>query len=93
MRRLLTLTLAVAVAALALTPLAWAADIEGKIKSVDPTGRVLTLEDGTSLMIPATMKVDRKDLKPGADVKASYEDKGGAKVVTSIEVHPAPTQK
>ncbi len=63
-----------------------AKQIEGKIKSVDPDGGVVTLEDGTRLMIPASLKVQRDALKEGATVKASYEEKGGQKIVTSIEV-------
>ena len=53
---------------------------------------MVTLEDGTRLMIPVTVKVDSRALKPGADVKASYEAKGSEKVVTSIEALPAATK-
>lgn len=77
------------VAVLALGTAAWAADVEGKVKSVDTSGRVVTLEDGTMLTIPSTAKVDRNALKPGAVVKASFEEKGGEKVVTAIQVTPA----
>jgi hypothetical protein len=76
------------VLSLALGSLAWAGDVEGKIKSVDQSGRVVTLEDGTKLMIPATARVDKNMLKPGASVKASFEEKGADKVVTSIQVMP-----
>ncbi len=89
MSRLFTLMIAVALVALAFVPVAWAADIQGKIKSVDPTGQMLTLEDGTRLTIPASLKVKREDLKPGADVKASYEDMGGKNVVIWMMVQPA----
>ncbi|MBI2526441.1 MAG: DUF1344 domain-containing protein [Candidatus Rokubacteria bacterium] len=68
---------------------AWAADIEGKIKSVDPAGRLVTLEDGTQLVIPATLKVARQELKPGASVKATFQDQGGQKMVTAIQVQAA----
>ncbi len=88
MKRFLVLMVAVAVAALAVVPAVWAGDIQGKIKSVDQTGRMLTLEDGTKLVIPATVQVNRKDLMPGADVKAAFEEKGSQKLVTSIEVRP-----
>jgi hypothetical protein len=88
MKRLLVLTALLAVTALML-PAAWAEDIQGKIKSVDQTGRILTLEDGTQLMLPPTVRINRQNVMPGADVKASYETKGDQKVVTSIEVHPA----
>ncbi len=52
----------------------------------------VALEDGTQLMIPATLNIERKDLRPGADVKASYEDKGNQKVITSIEVRAGATK-
>ena len=63
-----------------------AKQIEGTIKSVDPSGRVLMLEDGTQLMIPPTIKIQREALHEGAIVKASFEERGGQKVVTSMEV-------
>jgi Cu/Ag efflux protein CusF len=77
------------VAALGLGTVAWGADVEGKIKSVDASGRMVTLEDGTTLTIPPDAKVDKSALKPGATVKASFEDKAGQKVVTTIQVAPA----
>ncbi len=60
--------------------------IEGKIKNVDPSGKMLTLEDGTTLTIPDTVKVAKDGLKPGAMVKAAFEEKGGQLVVKSLEV-------
>ncbi len=60
--------------------------IEGKIKTV--AGNKVTLTDGTVLTIPAGVKVEQADLKPGATVKASYEEKGGQKVVTDLRVQP-----
>ena len=77
------------VAVLTLGTVAWAGDVEGKIKSVDTSGRVVTLEDGTTLTIPPTAKVEKNALKPGATVKASFEEKGGDKVVTAIQVTPS----
>ncbi len=72
-----------------LAPAAWAEEVQGKIKSFDAAANTVVLEDGTQLMIPATMKVERQALKPGASVKASFEEKGGQKVATSIAVMPA----
>jgi len=72
-----------------LAPAAWAEEVQGKIKSFDAAANTVVLEDGTKLMIPATMKVERQALKPGANVKASFEEKGGQKVATSIAVMPA----
>ena len=94
MKRLFTLAVLAAVGTvLAFAPVVLAVDVQGKIKSMDASGRMLTLDDGTRLTIPATVKVERKDLKPGADVKANYEDKDGQMVVTSIEVRPTAPEK
>ena len=89
MKRLVTLTAVVALGAFVFTPLAWAEDVHGKIKSVDPTGRMVMLEDGTTLSIPSNVRVDRKELQPGAEVKASYQVVGTQKILTSIEVTPS----
>ena len=89
MKKVLTLMVVVAVAALAFAPLAFAADVQGKVKAVDQSGRWVTLEDGLQLMIPTTVKVDRQALQPGAEVKVSYETQGNQHIVTFIEVRPA----
>jgi Protein of unknown function (DUF1344) len=73
-------------AVLALGTMASAAEISGKVQAVDPAGKSITLDNGTTLMIPATAKVDKKALTPGADVKASYQEKDGMKVVNSLQV-------
>ena len=83
------LVLAVIAAVMMLAPAAWAADVQGKIKSVDPSGKMVTLDDGTQLTIPPTIKVEKQALQPGANVKASYEEKDGQKVATSFMVIPA----
>jgi hypothetical protein len=83
------LVLAVVAFAMMLAPMAWAADVEGKIKSVDSSGKMVTLDDGTKLTIPPTLSVEKKALQPGANVKASYEEKGGQKVATSLMVMPS----
>lgn len=82
------LVVAVVAIVMILAPIAWAADVEGKIKSVDPSGKMVTLDDGTQLMIPPTVKVEKQALKPGANVKASYQEKDGQKVATSLMVMP-----
>lgn len=83
------LVLAVIAVVMTLAPMAWADDVQGKIKSVDPSGKIVTLDDGTQLMIPPTLSVEKQALKPGANVKASYEEKDGHKVATSFMVTPA----
>ena len=67
----------------------WAADVEGKIKSVDASGKIVTLDDGTQLTIPQALAVERKALQPGANVKATYEEKAGQKIATSFMVMSA----
>jgi hypothetical protein len=65
-----------------------AKEIEGTIKSVDRTKKTVTLEDGTTLAIPGSVKVAPDALKKGAKVSATYEEKGGQRVVTSLHVEP-----
>lgn len=64
--------------------------IQGKIASVDPSGKMVTLDNGTQLTIPPTLKVQRESLKEGAIVKANFEERDGQKVVTSLQVTPGP---
>lgn len=59
--------------------------LEGKIKSVGPNGLV-TLEDGTKLSVPASVGVSKAQLKAGATIVAAYEEKGGQKVATSVQI-------
>jgi hypothetical protein len=78
--------LMVVVALLLAIPLvALAEDVSGKIQSVDSSERAIVLEDGTKLWIAEGLPID--NLKEGAQVKASYEERDGKKVVTSIEVN------
>lgn len=58
--------------------------VSGEVKSVDPAKKTVTLEDGTTLMVSDASKL--KNIKPGAMIKASYSEKGGQKVASSIEV-------
>ncbi len=61
-------------------------EVEGKITTMDTSGRYVTLEDGTKLTIPDSLKAARDTLTKGAMLKATYEERGGEKVVTSIQV-------
>jgi Cu/Ag efflux protein CusF len=69
---------------LGLSMAAWAGEVSGKIQAVDSAERVLTLEDGTKLWLAEGISLD--NLKEGAKVKASYEERDGKNVVTSIDV-------
>jgi Cu/Ag efflux protein CusF len=84
----MTRALAVLAALLLVVSVASAAgnEIEGKVKSYDQTSHMLTLEDGTQISVPATVKVEADKLKAGAMVKAAFEEKDGKKTATSIEV-------
>ena len=58
--------------------------VEGTIKNV--RGNTVTLEDGTQLTIPSSVKVSKDQLKPGAPISAEYEEQGGQKVAKSIQI-------
>lgn len=86
MKTVLKASMLALVAVLALGTMAGAAEMSGKVQAVDPGGKSITLDNGTTLMIPASAKVDKKALTPGTDVKVSYDEKGGQKVVNSLQV-------
>jgi len=58
--------------------------VEGTVKSV--RGNIVTLEDGTQLSIPSSVKVAKDQLKPGAQITAEYEERTGQKVATSVQI-------
>jgi hypothetical protein len=58
--------------------------VEGTIKSV--RGNMVTLEDGTELSIPTSVKVAKDQLKPGAQISAEYEERAGQKVAKSVQI-------
>lgn len=88
MKRVLLTVAITGMALLAATSAATAAQIEGTVKSVDVTGRIITLDDGTTLTLAPTSAVDRQALRQGAAVIASYDEKDGKKVVTALKVRP-----
>jgi Cu/Ag efflux protein CusF len=69
---------------LALGASAGAEEIQGKIRQVDATERTFTLEDGTKVWVAEGLSMDQ--LKEGATVKASYEERDGNKIATAVEV-------
>ena len=69
---------------LGLSMAAWAGEVSGKIQAVDSADRVITLEDGTKLWLAEGISLD--NLKEGAKVKASYEERDGKNVVTTLDV-------
>src|SRR5262245_48385690 len=60
--------------------------MEGKVKAVDQAKKQVTLEDGTTLMVPASVKVEWSQVKPGSTVTVSYVEAGQMKTVRKLEV-------
>lgn len=69
---------------LALSAGAFAAEVEGKIQSVDTEDRAIVLDNGTKLWVAEGVSMD--NLQEGSTVKASYEERDGKNVATMIEV-------
>ena len=55
--------------------------MEGKVKTVDQAKKQVTLEDGTTFTIPASVKVEWGSVKPGSTVMVSYVEAGQTKTV------------
>ncbi len=83
----------VLVAIFAVAGIAAAADMEGKIQSIDTANKEIVLDDGsklawddsTSIMVEGK-EGKLEDLKEGAKIKASYEEKDGKNVAAALEV-------
>jgi len=77
--------IAVMVLASAFVPLAVsAADMEGKVQSVDTGERTFTLDNGTKLWVADGVAID--SVQPGAEVAVTYEERDGKPVVISVTV-------
>jgi ferric-dicitrate binding protein FerR (iron transport regulator) len=90
MRKLSALVLA---GIFAVAGVAFAADMEGKIQSVDPMNKEVVLDDGTKLALDENTQImiegktgNLEDLKEGSKVKASSQEKDGKNVATMLEV-------
>jgi len=62
---------------------AWAENVSGKVQSVDQGERAFVLEDGSKIWVAEGVPMDV--VKEGASVKASYEERDGKKIATSVE--------
>jgi Protein of unknown function (DUF1344) len=60
--------------------------IEGKVKTVDQAKKQVTLEDGTTLIIPPGVQVEWTSIKPGSTVMVAYVEAGQLKTVRKFEV-------
>jgi Cu/Ag efflux protein CusF len=72
-----------ATALLGSASLAYAADATGKIKSLDMTKDVVTLDNGSSYMAPKTVKLS--DFKVGQKVTVSYSNAGDKLDIMSMK--------
>jgi hypothetical protein len=61
-----------------------AEEIQGKIQKVDMAERTIVLDDGTELWVAEGVPMEKAT--EGAAVKASYEERDGKKVATTLEV-------
>jgi Cu/Ag efflux protein CusF len=72
-----------ATALLGAASVAYAADATGKIKSLDMTKDMVTLDSGSSYMAPKGMKLS--NFKVGEKVTVSYTKAGDKMDITSIK--------
>ena len=77
-----SIAVALAAAAILSSGATHAAETGGKVQSVNAADRLVTLEDGTELVLAEGVPGDA--VKEGDMVKASYEERDGKKVVTEI---------
>ncbi len=80
-------------ATLAVAGFAAAAERGGKIQSIDTASKELVLDNGSKLVWDDSTTIAMEgqqgkleDLKQGAKVKASYEEKDGKNVAAKLEV-------
>ena len=65
-------------------------EITGQVQDVK--GEQVTLADGTVLTVPKT-QAKNAEIKAGNKIKATYEEQGGKKVVTSLQIMAGPQTK
>ena len=65
------------------TSVAFAADATGKIKSLDTSKKMITLDDGQSFMAPLSVKLS--NFKVGEKVTVSYTKAGDKMDATSVK--------
>lgn len=76
------LTILVAAVALVHAGLAYAAEVSGRVMSVDSATRTIVLEDGTAVLVPAAIPLD--DVKQGSMVTIAYEIDDGKNIATDV---------
>ncbi len=83
--RLMILAATLAFGVLLSAGLAEADDVQGRVKSIEMTQKVLTLDDGTRLFWTDDVTI-ADQLQSGDLVKAKYEVRGGRLVLTAVEI-------
>jgi Cu/Ag efflux protein CusF len=74
----------IAAGLLTISTAAFAADATGTVKSIDAKAGSVTLDDGVTYVLPATVKADT--LKVGAKVKVTFDKTGGKMVASKVDV-------
>jgi hypothetical protein len=62
-----------------------ASDVQGRVKTMEMTQKVITLDNGTRLFWTDETPV-AEQIQSGDVVRAKYEERGGRLVVTEIEI-------
>ncbi len=63
---------------------AWAAEMEGKIQTVDTSDRTLVLDNGMRVTVADGVVIE--GLREGNEVKVTFEERDGKNVATIVEV-------
>jgi Cu/Ag efflux protein CusF len=63
---------------------AWAAEMEGKIQTVDTSDRTLVLDNGMRVTVADGVAIE--GLREGNEVKVTFEERDGRNVATIVEV-------
>ena len=63
---------------------AWAAEMEGKIQTVDTSDRTLVLDNGMRVTVADGVAIE--SLREGNEVKVTFEERDGRNVATIVEV-------
>jgi Cu/Ag efflux protein CusF len=71
-----------AIAMLGLAGAASADEASGKIQSVDPGSRTITLDDGNAYIVSEGVAID--SLQPGSEVTVSFEEQNGQRVASGV---------
>jgi Cu/Ag efflux protein CusF len=66
------------------TVAAFAAEAEGKIKSINVDDQTITLDDGKSYKLPGEFDMD--SIKTGMEVLLAYDEIGGQNLITDMQL-------